>query len=111
MKKNVSLKEYLLILNFALSNAIIRVWNNFQIKYCFFNLQQIMERKRKSYIDLYIANIEVKELFKRIRTLRLISPNYIYDVFALIKSKNKFIELYSFLDYFEDNFLNSHEID
>ena len=31
----------------GLSNAIIRVWNESQIKYCFFHFQQIIERKRK----------------------------------------------------------------
>ena len=41
----------------------------------------------------------------------LINPKYIYDAFALIKSKNKFKELNSFLDYFENNFLKTYELD
>ena len=80
----------------GLSNAIIRVWNESQIKYCFFHFQQIIERKRKKYLDLYNDNIDVKEIFKRIRTLPLIKPEYVIDVFSFIKSKNKYKDLDSF---------------
>ena len=67
-----------------LSNAMTRVWNSSEIKYCYFHNQQLIERKRKKYIDLFNNEIEIKEFFKRIKALPLIKPIYVKDVFDLI---------------------------
>ena len=63
-------KPYKIHIDFeiGLSNAIIRVWNESQIKYCFFHFQQIIERKRKKYLDLYNDNIDVKEIFNKLNS-------------------------------------------
>ena len=94
----------------ALSNAIINVWNSSEIKYCYFHYQQLIERKRKKFIDLFNNEIEIKELFKRIKTLPLIKPIYVKDVFDLIKSNNRFEELEEFLVYYEEQFFNIYDI-
>ena len=41
----------------------------------------------------------------------MINPNYIKDVFFIIKAKNKFLELEPFLVYFENTFFNIFDIE
>lgn len=95
----------------ALSNAIIGIWNNSKIRYCYFHYHQIIERKMKKYSNLVNNNIEAVELFKRIKTLPLIPNIYAKDIFNLINAKNKISELNEFLDYYEKTFIKKYEID
>ena len=55
-------------------------------------------------------NIEALELFKRIKTLPLIPPLYVKDIFDLINANNKLEDLNEFLQYFEDTFINKYDI-
>ena len=56
-------------------------------------------------------NIEAIELFKRIKTLPLILPEYVKDIFDLISANNQVEELYSFLVYYKKTFINKFEIE
>ena len=44
-----------------------------------------MEKKRKTFLEEYTENQEVRELFKTVITLPFIDTNYIKEVFDKIK--------------------------
>ena len=40
---------------------------------------KLTDTETRKYLDLYNDNIDVKEIFKRIKTLPLIKPEYVID--------------------------------
>ena len=82
-----------------------------KIRNCLFHYEQSIERKRKHYFNLYNNNSEVRDSFKRIRTLPLIPCEYVIEVFDLIKAKNTFEELEEFFNYFHSTYIERYDIE
>ena len=53
------------------------IFPHITIKFCYWHFQQLMEKKRKTFLEEYTENQEVRELFKTVITLPFIDTNYI----------------------------------
>ena len=69
----------------GLYQAALTVFPQINIKFCYWNFQQLMEKRRKKFLAEYTNYQEVRELFKRVITLPFIVTMFIKDVFNKIK--------------------------
>ena len=68
----------------GLYRAALNIFPHITIKFYYWHFQQLMEKKRKTFLQEYTENQEVRELFKRVITLPFIDTNYIKKVIDII---------------------------
>lgn len=90
----------------SISNAFKRVFPGTKIKFCLWHFGRALEVNKKKYIKLEDEeNDEVNILYRCIRNLPFIDPDYVIKIFKYIKEKNVNSNFDKFLKYFEDYYI------
>ena len=97
----------------AISNAVINIFPNANIKYCVFHYKNTLEKQLiKLCGNNILNNADICTHFNDIMNLPFINPEYIYDIYNKIKNEcqeKRYDQFLEFLDYFKKNYLISYE--
>ncbi|KAG4081734.1 hypothetical protein H8356DRAFT_1756662 [Neocallimastix lanati (nom. inval.)] len=101
------------------SNTLITTINshffpNINIKYCVWHYKRSLEKQKNILCYHEVKNNnDVYIYYKAISNLPFINPNYIFDIYIIIKricQKKKYINFLQFLEYFNKNYLLKYNV-
>ncbi|KAG4101048.1 hypothetical protein H8356DRAFT_1034900 [Neocallimastix lanati (nom. inval.)] len=98
----------------GISNAAKKVFPNINIKYCVWYYKRSLEKQKN--ISCYHEvknNNDVYIYYKAISNLPFINPNYIFDIYIIIKricQKKMYNNFLQFLEYFNKNYLLKYNV-
>ena len=100
-------KEFHCDFELAISNSFIKIFPKTKIRFCLWYMDRALENKSKNYIK---DDNETYMLYKSILNLPFIDPQYVDNVYNIIKEKNHNENFAKFLEYFKDNYINKYQI-
>lgn len=77
--------------------AALQEFLQINIKFCYSHFHQLMEKKRKSFLQEYTDKQEVRGPFKSVITFPVIDRGFINDVFEKIKKDAQDLPIEFFL--------------
>ncbi|KAG4089038.1 hypothetical protein H8356DRAFT_1432268 [Neocallimastix lanati (nom. inval.)] len=98
----------------GISNAAKKVFPNINIKYCIWHYKRSLEKQKNILCYHEVKNNnDVYIYYKAISNLPFINPNYIFDIYIIIKricQKKKYNNFLQFLEYFNKNYLLKYNV-
>ena len=98
----------------GISKAVKKIFPNINIKYCIWHYKRLLEIKINELCYYEVKNDNnIFIYYKAISNLPFINPEYIFDIYVIIKAKsivNKYCQFLKFLEYFYRTYLLGYDI-
>ena len=94
----------------GISKAAKKIFPNINIKYCIWHFKRSLEIKKNEFCYIkVVSNYNIYVYYKFISNLPFVNPEYIYDIYEIIKlecQKNNYDQFLKFLEYFKKKIFN-----
>ncbi|KAG4096233.1 hypothetical protein H8356DRAFT_1309712 [Neocallimastix lanati (nom. inval.)] len=98
----------------GISKAVKKIFPNINIKYCIWHYKNLLEIKKNELCRNEVNDDEkIFNYYKGISNLPFINPEYIMDIFSLIKTKSiekNSCQFLKFLEYFYETYLIGYDM-